>query len=180
MFKVDVDDTIVIRQKKILEAALSNNPSMERKIRAMVRKALKEAREEIIRSARFDNGDPRQSLQAIRRITYKKILGGNVNIYNRRKASGISAHGNTSPYHTGNRQRSANTQRILDYGPLDRGFILRFVNQGTSVRTTAYGNRGSIAARNFFGSVGAGKVSEAADKLSRFIDEELGKSSARR
>lgn len=175
MFKVDVDDTIVVRQKKMLEAALSSNPSTERKIRAMVRKVLKEAREEIIQSVHFANGDPRRSLLAIRRITYKRILGGNINIYNRRKASGGDAHGNTSSLPSGNRQRSANTQRILDYGPLDRGFILRFVNQGTVTRTTAYGNRGSIAARNFFGSAGTAKVSEAADRLARLIDEELTK-----
>lgn len=154
---MDIDDSVVVKQKNVL----------------------KEAREEIIQSVHFANGDPRQSLQAIRRITYKKILGGNINIYNRRRASGSSAHGNISPRPTGNRQRSANTQRILDYGPLDRGFILRFVNQGTVKRSTAYGNRGSIAARNFFGSAGAAKVSEAADKLSRLIDEELRKMSVK-
>ena len=86
MFKIDIDDGIVVKQKKLLEAALSSNPDTERKIRAMVRKVLKDAREEIIRSVHFANGDPRQSVQAIRRITYKQILGGNVNIYNRRKA----------------------------------------------------------------------------------------------
>lgn len=173
MFKIDIDDGIVVKQKKLLEAALSSNPDTERKIRAMVRKVLKDAREEIIRCVRFANGDPRQSIQAIRRITYKQILGGNVNIYNRRKASGSSAHGNTSPRPAGSRQRSTTTQRILDYGPLDRGFILRFVNQGTTRRTTAYGNRGSISPRNFFGSAGAAKVSQAAERLSRMIDDEL-------
>lgn len=173
MFKIDIDDGIVAKQKKLLEAALSSNPDIERKIRAMVRKVLKDAREEIIRCVRFANGDPRQSIQAIRRITYKQILGGNVNIYNRRKASESSAHGNTSPRPAGSRQRSTTTQRILDYGPLDRGFILRFVNQGTTRRTTAYGNRGSISPRNFFESTGAAKVIKAAERLSRMIDDEL-------
>lgn len=173
MFKIDIDDGIVVKQKKLLEAALSSNPDTERKVRTMVREVLKEAREEIIRSVHFANGDPRQSIQAIRRITYKQILGGNVNIYNRRKASGSCVHGNSSQRPAGNRQRSASTQRILDYGPLDRGFVLRFVNQGTTRRTTAYGNRGSISPRNFFGSVGGEKVSHAAEKLSLMIDEEL-------
>lgn len=179
MFKIDIDDGIVVKQKKVLEAALSSNPDTERKVRAMVRKVLKEAREDIIRSVHFGNSDPRQSIQAIRRVTYKKIFGGNVNIYNRRKASGSSAHGNTSPRPAGSRQRSATTQRILDYGPLDRGFILRFVNQGTTRRTTAYGNRGAISPRNFFGSAGAAKVSQAAERLSRMIDDELSKMSSR-
>lgn len=175
MFKVDIDDSIVVKQKKALEAALSTDPKTEQRMRALVRKVLKETREEIIRSVHFANGDPHRSLEAVRRVTYRKILGGNVNIYDRRRKSSAASQGNTSTTPTGKRQRSANTQRILDYGPLDRGFILRFVNQGTDRRTTSYGNRGSIRARNFFGATGEAKVSEAADRLARLIDNELAK-----
>lgn len=70
----------------------------------MVRKVLKEAREKIIKNVHFSNGYPRQSLLAIRRIAYKKILGGNVNIYILRKASGSCAHGNSSLRPTGHLQ----------------------------------------------------------------------------
>lgn len=75
MFKIDIDDSVVVKQKNALKAALSSNPATERKIRAMVRKVLKEAREKIIKNVHLSNGDPRQSLLAIRRITYKKNLG---------------------------------------------------------------------------------------------------------
>ena len=37
MFKIDIDDGIVVKQKKLLEAALSSNPDTERKVRTMVR-----------------------------------------------------------------------------------------------------------------------------------------------
>lgn len=104
MFKIDIDDSVVVKQKNALKAALSSNPATESKIRAMVRKVLKEAREKIIKNVHFSNGDSRQSLLAIRRITYKKILGGNAYIHIPRKASGSCAHGNSSLRPTGHLQ----------------------------------------------------------------------------
>lgn len=37
MFKIDIDDSVVVKQKNALKAALSSNPATERKIRAMKR-----------------------------------------------------------------------------------------------------------------------------------------------
>ena len=55
----------------------------------------------------------------------------------------------------------------------DRGFILRFVNSGTAARQTRYGNRGSIAARNWLATSGQRELEAAAERLSALIDKEL-------
>lgn len=59
----------------------------------------------------------------------------------------------------------------MHYAGPDRGFILRFVNAGTNKRTTMYGNRGSLSACNFFGNRSHQEMRNAADNLSRLIDE---------
>lgn len=105
MFKIDIDDSVVVKQKNALKAALSSNPATERKIRAMVRKVLKEAREKIIKNVHLSNGDPRQSLlRHPAHYLQKKILGGNAYIYIPRKASGSRAHGNSSQRPAGHLQ----------------------------------------------------------------------------
>ena len=75
--------------------------------------------------------------------------------------------------------RSRRTYEVMHYGPLDRQWILRIVNSGTSNRVAGtrngrvHGNRGSIAARNFFGRAGTPALMKAADNLAAMIDTEL-------
>lgn len=179
MFSVDINDTVIVQQKAVLERALSTNPQTERALRKLIQKVLQEARAQVASSVRFANGDPHESIRAIRRVTYKRILGGNINIYNSRRAHGGGAptpeKRKTGGSRGGNRMpRSARTQRMLDYGPLDRGFILRFVNDGTTSRAWASGkNTGSIAPRNFLGARGLPALQQAADNLAALIDNEL-------
>lgn len=179
MFSVDINDTVIVQQKAVLERALSTNPQTERALRKLIQKVLQEARAQVASSVRFANGDPHESIRAIRRVTYKRILGGNINIYNSRRAHGggtpTPEKRKTGGSRGGNRMpRSARTQRMLDYGPLDRGFILRFVNDGTTSRAWASGkNTGSIAPRNFLGARGLPALQQAADNLAALIDNEL-------
>jgi hypothetical protein len=69
----------------------------------------------------------------------------------------------------------------MHYGPLDRGMILRWQNSGTGERTAGNrggalgGNRGSIAARNFFQPLGDRAMGVMRDNLERAIEEELTK-----
>ncbi len=179
MFSADIDNTVIAQQRDVLEQALSTNPNTERALRKLIQKVLQDARAEIAGSVHFANGDPHESLRAIRRVTYKRLLGGNINIYNSRKAHGS---GSATPEKSkvggsrgGNRKpRSARTQQILDYAPLDRGFILRFVNDGTTSRAWSSGkNTGSIAPRNFLGARGLPALNRAADNLAALIDSEL-------
>lgn len=178
MFNVDIDNTVIVEQQKVLERALSTNPDTEKALRKLIRKVILEARAETVSKIDFQNGDPRQAAKSVRTSVYKKILGANINIYNSRKAHGKSFY---EPPRTlkpekpgGNRlPRSQRTQQVMSYGPLDRGFILRFVNSGTHTRKTAYGNRGSIDGKNFFRKDALPEMVKAVDNLANLIDDEL-------
>lgn len=201
---VEIDTEIIERQRKVLEAALTSSPEMERRLQKHIRSVLMEARKDIVGdiSAKLKS-DPRGAAQAVRTSVYRAVLGGNVNIFNSKKAHGVNTYEpqrNPSPRGGNRRQRSSSTQRIMSYAPLDRGFILRFVNDGTGDRTINFrsdsrrervnrgsrggnkygktintGLRGKIAPRHFFGPSAQRWVQQAADNLSRLIYMEVQK-----
>jgi hypothetical protein len=152
----------------------------------MIREYVKQARQEVVNSINFQNGDPRGTRQAVRTSVYKKVLGANINIFNSRKAHGSN---NYEPQRKlrqkqrgGNRvKRGERTNQVMHYGPLDRGMILRWQNSGTGERTAGNrggalgGNRGSIASRNFFQPLGDRAMGVMRDNLERAIEEELTK-----
>lgn len=180
MFAWETNDTVIVEQKQALEAALSTNPKIQNKLRAIIRRCIKQARAQVVDNIHFANGDPRDAARSVRTSVYKKILGANINIYSSRRAHGSN---NYEPPRTlrvgqrgGNRMpRSAETKRIMSYGPLDRGFVLRFVNSGVGERNTRFGSRGNIGARNFFNMAASAALSRAEDNISQMIDEELEK-----
>lgn len=186
MFDVDIDSTVILQQQKNLEAALSTNPDTEKALCKLIRKEILAARAQVVGKIAGDlHSDPRGAAQSVRTVVYKKVLGANINIYHNRKAHG---HTNYEPPRTLNpskpggnrRKRNSRTQQIMSYGPLDRGFILQFVNGGTVQRNIEYrttcglkGNRGSIPRHNFFASASRPALAQAADNLSRLIETEL-------
>ena len=176
-----IDDTLISNQAANLRAAMSTDPKMRKVIQHHIRMALFEARRQVMSDITFKNGDPRRSRQAVRTTVYNKILGGNINILNGKKAHGSNSYRPmrklTPGQRGGNRRpRSQRTMEIQEYAPLDRGFILRFVNSGTKTRVIGFrntlrsnrnryeqtvtrvhsgdtartGNRGSIDPRNWF------------------------------
>ena len=196
MVSLEVNDAVVLEQKQVLEQALSTNPKTQKALQKLIRKVIVEARAKVVAAARgaMEN-DPRGAARAVRTAVYKQILGANINIYNSRKA-----HGSTSyePPRKGvlgrggnRRTRSSRTSRIMGYDALDRGFILRWINSGTpgnrNIEFTPNnrrkvdkwnkhpntGNRGNIAARNFFRGAGERALVQAADNLANLIDAEL-------
>ena len=196
MVSLELQDTVVLEQKQVLEHALSTNPKTQAALRKLVRRVIMQARKETIRNIRFENGDSRHSAQAVRTAVYKKMLGANINIYNSRKLHGTQNY--QPPRHPsrrgGNRMaRSERTAYIQSLAPLDRGFILRFVNSGTKGRYAGFGRngrneaeyerfvlrtggkgwRGEIAARHFFRDAAEPTLVRAADNLANLIDEEL-------
>lgn len=204
MFEFEANDSVILESQKVLEAALSTNPKTQAVLRKTIRKYIMEARQQVINNIKFNNGDPRQSRQAVRTAVYKKVLGANLNILNGRQ----SRHGSSyepprkvypgmKGHRGGNRMiRSQRTQDMMTLDPKDRGFILRFVNSGTNPRyangRNVTGNnrnlrnffalqeegdyyRGSIAPRNFFKNTGNRALAQMADNLSTAIEEELTK-----
>ena len=195
-----IDDTLISNQEQNLRAAMSTDPKMRKVIQQHIREALFAARREVMNSINFENGDPRHSAKAIRTSVYEKVLGGNINIL-----TGKTAHGGGNSYEPprksvsgrgGNRRkRSERTKQIMSYSPLDRGFILRFVNSGTKTRVIGFrntvkanrgryeravtrihsgdkfrtGNRGSIAARNWFMQSAESSLGNAAQNIADMI-----------
>lgn len=186
MFRLDIDDSVIVEQRKVLEQALSTNPKTQKVLQKLIRNALTEIKPDVIASVRSAlKSDPRGAAKGIRTIVYKKILGGNINILNRRKNAGApTSYEPPRKLRPGQRggnrvPRGQRTDTVMHYGPLDRQWILRIVNSGTGDRTAGTrggrlsGNRGSIAARNFFGSAGTPALMKAADNLANLIDAEF-------
>ena len=86
MLTFDYDGDVIMQQRKLLEDALSSNPKTQKALQGLVRRVIKEARSKIVGNIEFDNGDPRHAAHAVRTVVYRKILGGNVNIYPSHKA----------------------------------------------------------------------------------------------
>ena len=177
---------------KKLDRLQAKDSQMEQRITKIIREAIKAARSMVTQDAKGAVGnDPRHAYKAVRSMVYKRILGGNISILQKRKAgSGKSGYEPPRTLRPGQRggnrvPRSARTQQVMDYEGSDRGFILRFLNSGTGQRTAGtrngrlHGNRGSIAARNWFPSSGQRAMNAAAqyiiDEIDRLIAEEFGK-----
>ena len=196
MIGLEIDNTVIVEQQRVLEAALSTNPKTQKALQKLIRNVIMEARAKVSSDASNKmKNDPRGAAQAVRTSVYKKILGANINIFSSRKAHGQN---NYEPPRKGvsgrggnRRTRSGRTRQIMGYAPLDRGFILRWINDGTpGARNIEFipndrrkvdkwnkhpntGNRGNIAARNFFKGAGERALVQAADALANLIDTEL-------
>jgi hypothetical protein len=182
MIQMEVNEELILKQKKALEDALASNPKTAAKLRKMIREVILEERKKLVSStegAARMKSDPRGAAQSVRTSVYKRILGANINIYSSRRSGRPSAYQpEHHPSKVGGNRRSVsyNTQRINSYGPHDRGFILRFLNVGINMnRQTRYGNRGGIPARNWFERTAEPLMEQAVEKLSEMIDQELDK-----
>lgn len=190
-----IDDTLISNQEQNLRAAMSTDPKMRKVIQQHIREALFEARRDVMASSPLES-DPRGTIKAIRTSVYEKVLGGNINILNGKKAHGSNSYEPPRKLVPGQRggnrrSRSGRTQQIMGYAPLDRGFILRFVNSGTkgfrntikgnrarydklvtrinSGEKSRTGNRGAIAARNWFTQSAESALGNAAANIAEII-----------
>lgn len=186
MFQFEVNDAVMIEQRKIFEAALSENPKTQKVLQKLIRRALMEVRPELVSAARAAlSSDPRGAAHGIRTSVYKKILGGQVNILNMKRKAGkptdYEPPRKLQPHQRGGNRvpRGERTNTVMHYGPHDRQWILRLINSGTGARTAGTkggrlsGKRGSIAPRNFFRGAGEQALAKAADNLATMIDTEL-------
>lgn len=175
---LEINNTLLIKQKKALEAALSTDPETAKRLREVIRAEIKAARDRI--SADFPNADPRGARNAVRHSVYKRVLGGQVNIFSSRKAGTPTSYQrprklDSNPHQVGgNRiQRNANTKRMDAYGGHDRGMILRWLNAGTKPRESKYGVRGQIAPNNWFDGASVKELQIASQNLEEIIENEL-------
>ena len=187
-------------EKKIKEIE-TTNPGFEKRLRGVIRKVLGEARAKLSKDANSGlqmKSDPRKAYKAVRYAVYKRLFGGQVNILQSRKAGSMSLYepqrkGTSDPKGRGGNRvtRTKRTEDIMSYQGKDRGFILRFLNQGTGDRAihsmgnrtlrtggvsilatkSLGGNRGSITARNWFGSASQRELENVAGHLQDIIDK---------
>lgn len=199
---VIINHEVLENQMRALQAAATADSEMSEKLREFIAKEMKSARDNIVKGIKFNNGDPRGAAHSVKRAVYKKILGGNVNIISNKVSGGASSYEAPRKLRVGQRggnrmPRSQRTDKILHYGPIDRGFILRFVNSGTHPRYAAGSNgkwtkrggnrtffrlqnegdyyRGAISPRNFFGRLGEQAMNRALENLVRMVDQEFNK-----
>jgi hypothetical protein len=155
--------------------ALAINDLQKAQIRRAIRQALNTVKKRIQQEARTSmQTDPRKARQAVKLMIYKRVLGGNVSILNPRSTSSMAVEGSHSTGGvSGIRRRrnvSSRTRQINAYRGKDRAFILRFINAGTSERSTRFGRRGSIAGRNFFATAARPAMQEASRTLAATIE----------
>lgn len=168
------------RIKKMGELS-TKNPEMRKRINEVIRQTLAQVRKSLQGDARSGldmQSDPRNAYKAVRMAVYRRLFGGQVNILQSRKAHGGRLYepprrGTKDPYGRGGNRtlRSGRTEQLMSYQGADRGFILRFLNAGTGERTSRYGKRGSIAARNWFGPRSQAEMERAAQNLDKMIDD---------
>lgn len=172
-----------VEQRQELEALLMKNPDMEKRVQKLIRKVLMEVRRRMGNDIPFKHGDPRQAYKAVKTAVYRQILGGSVSILNKRKRStqfsAYEPERKLKPHQRGGNRvpRGQRTDDIMHYAGPARGFILRFINSGTGERIAGTrggrlsGNRGNIAPRNWFGNRSHQEMQNAAENLTKLIDE---------
>ena len=122
-----------------LDALLTSNPTMEKRIQRIIGKALKkiEKKMESYAGTNVMKSDPRHAAKAVRYTVYRRVLGGNLNILHGKQRGAASSYQPTrhpSSGRGGNRRtRSERTKRMEGYEGADRSFILRFLNAGARV-----------------------------------------------
>lgn len=167
---------IEIENNQKLDRLLISNPEMTKKVQAIIRKVIKQARAAVQRSAESAiTNDPRHASAAVRSAVYKAILGGQVNILNPRRAGAGGSYSKIRTLQPGQRggnriPMSERTQRMDSYEGPDRAFILRFINNGTAQRTSRYGNRGAISARRWFGPASTNALENASEQFAQMLD----------
>lgn len=191
---LEIDNQILANQQQALQACMTVDSEMGKRLRELIFQELKRIRNDIAGGLKFANGDPRGTRGAVKRYTAGKYLGGVVSILDGKSSGGKNSYEAPRKLQPGQRGgnrmlRSQRTDDILHYGPDQRSFILRYINSGTRPRYANGRNgkdffklqeqgdyyRGSIAPRNFMERLGKPSMQIALENLSRMVDEEFDK-----
>lgn len=129
-------------QMQQLDKLLASNPEMEKRMQKVIRNVLMKAHKKMCDELHSDpalTNDPRNAYKAVKTAVYRRILGGNINILNKKRRGAATSYTPTRTLKAGQRggnrmSRSERTHRMDSYDASDRGFILRFLNSGTRDR----------------------------------------------
>lgn len=199
MFGFEVNTNQVNVSRKHIEAMLTANPDVKKALQDLIREEIAKARgrlKEDIKAAL--PGSKMESYRSVRRQVYKSVLGGDLNINNMKRGTASwrwvqkTRKIDLNPHQRGGnrRRRTQRSAQIEGYEGKARGFILRFVNDGTKQRfiggrnnarnyydmvRKGTGNRGQITPRNFFYPNAEREIQVAATAIASMIDKELEK-----
>ena len=198
---VSVNNNAVRIQEKNLQRMMTDNPDTRQVIQDLIRQSIWEARNAVAQDVRGVIGNSGQTARSIRNIVYKKLLGANINILNKKRGTASwkvvqkqrKVDANPKMRGGNRRTRSQRTIMIQGYEPTARGFILRFQNSGTIQRfiggrnryktnieylnriESGKGNRGRVKPGWFFERFASQEIGKASDKLGKLIEEEIAK-----
>ena len=198
--KFSVDEGSIELNVKNIESMMTDNPELRKKLQDAIRQDVWKARQTVVRNMDrvFKNGDPAEARRAVRHIIYEEILGANLNIFNMRRGTAnwrvrqVDRKGTSDPKGRGGNRRKRNfiTIRMHGYEGKARGMILRWLDNGVNDRAIKFkermgskadkwnhnpntGNRGSIAARNFFEPIASAALNVVSQHLAQIIEEEI-------
>lgn len=201
MMEIEFDHKALMKHAEVLESLMmdmetggsrslvAGQKSLYNAVRRYLRDAETELRLLTIGSMGLPN-DPRASRYGVSRdkVRSKKgLIYGQIKIYQPKTAGSMKSTYvqprklDQNPHQRGGNRvpRSARTQQMLDYGPRDRGMILRWLSGGTGQRTAGTrngrigGNRGSISPRNYFGRAVNAHVEQVMQNLANKIDAKI-------
>ena len=91
-------------QMQQLDALLASNPDMEKRMQKVIGKVLAKARKKMRDEIKGDMpNDPRDAYKAVKKSVYRRILGGNISILQKRRAGSPSNYTPTRTLKTGQR-----------------------------------------------------------------------------
>lgn len=204
MVDLKVNAGFISLTEKNLERMMTDNPETREAIQRLIRETLWEARNATAQDISGVVKSPMQSWRAVRHSVFQKILGGNINILDKKRGTAEwkiiqkTRKVEQNPHMRGGnrRRRSLRTAMVEGYEPTARGFILRFQDSGTrqrfiggrnsrnrgdngliwgQMKARGTGNRGQITTGNFFYRIASMHLGQAAEKLATMIDEEIAK-----
>lgn len=205
MIELKVNAGVIRMVERNIERLMTDNPQTREAVRMLIRNALWEARNATSQELSGIVKGPGQSWKAVRNIVFQKILGGNINILNKKSGTANwkvvqkTRKVDQNPHMRGGnrRRRTLRTAMVEGYEPTARGFILRFQDSGTRQRfiggrnrssargdngllwgrmkQRGTGNRGEITPGEFFFRVASKHLGVAAEKLAKLIEEEISK-----
>lgn len=177
---MEVNDAVAEAQARALARLLVDNPQTRRDVKRVFAKEIAAARRRVTKDMKGNlPNDPRQAYKAVKSAIYKRIIGGNVSDLTRR--GGVKVMGlyrkerklDQTPHQRGGNRRpvSDRTKQLDGYLGKDRGFILRFLDAGTTGRMTRYGNRGAIRGTGLFGRAATMQMDTAAGNIGEILEE---------